>query len=159
MKLLNVKQTNAAIANIKINGKALDQSIQEVGLSVLHHVGENREASLAVKLLNAMPKGARRNALVEWFIRFGMIAVNTDKASAKERPLVFDRDGTTDLEGAAAKPWFTCRPERAAAEVFDVEAKLRQLLKQLENARAKGMEVKGDKYIDAMAKALAGQVA
>lgn len=157
MKLLNIKQTNAAIANIKITGKALDQGIQEVGLSVLHHVCENREASLAIKLLNAMPKGGRRNALIEWFIQFGMIAVNMDKATAKERPLVFDRDRVTNLEGAAAKPWYTCRPERPAAEVFDVEAQLRQLMKRLENARAKGMEVKGDKYIAAMAKALAGE--
>ena len=159
MNILNVKQTTAAIANIKINGKALDQAIQEVGLSVLYHVGENREVSLAIKLLNVMPKGSRRNALIEWFIQFGMIAVNTDKATAKERPLVFDRDRCTNLKGAAAKPWFTCRPERPAAEVFDVEAKLRQLLKQLESARAKGLEVRGDKYIDAMAKALAGEVA
>ena len=159
MNILNVKQTNAAIANIKINGKVLDQSIQEVGLSVLYHVGVNREVSLAIKLLNAMPKGSRRNALIEWFIQFGMIAVNTDKATAKERPLVFDRDRVTNLEGAAAKPWFTCRPERPAAEVFDVEAKLRQLLKQLESARAKGLKVRGAKYIDAMNKALAGEVA
>lgn len=159
MKILNVKQTNAAIATLKITGKALDQGIQEVGLSVLYHVGENREVSLAIKLLNAMPKGGRRNALVEWFILFGMIAVNTDKATAKERPLVFDRDRTTNLEGAAAKPWYTCRPERPAAEVFDVEAKLRQLLKQLETAKAKGMTVKGEQYVSAMAKALTGEVA
>ena len=158
MKLMNIKQTNAAIANIKITGKALDQGIQEVGLSVLHHVCENREASLAIKLMNAMPKGGRRNALIEWFIQFGMIAVNMDKATAKDRPLVFDRDRVTNLDGAAAKPWYTCRPERPAAEVFDVEAQLRQLMKRLENARAKGMEVKGDKYIAAMAKALAGEV-
>ena len=158
MKLMNIKQTNAAIANIKITGKALDQCIQEVGLSVLHHVCENREASLAIKLMNAMPKGGRRNALIEWFIQFGMIAVNMDKATAKDRPLVFDRDRVTNLDGAAAKPWYTCRPERPAAEVFDVEAQLRQLMKRLENARAKGMEVKGDKYIAAMAKALAGEV-
>lgn len=159
MKILNVKQTTAAIATLKITGKALDQGIQEVGLSVLYHVGENREVSLAIKLLNAMPKGGRRNALVEWFILFGMIAVNTDKATAKERPLVFDRDRTTNLEGAAAKPWYTCRPERPAAEVFDVEAKLRQLLKQLETAKAKGMTVKGEQYVSAMAKALTGEVA
>lgn len=158
MKLLNIKQTNAAIANIKISGKALDAAIQEVGLSVLHHVGENREASLAIKLLNAMPKGSRRNALIEWFVRFGMIAVNMDEETAKERPLVFDRDRTTNLEGATAKAWFTCRPERPATAVFDVEAQLRQLMERLEKARAKGLEVKGDKYVAALAKALAGEV-
>lgn len=140
---LSVKQCNAAISQIKITGKGLDEAVQTVGLSVLQHIEANREVSLAIKLLNALPKGARSNALVEWFIRFGMVKVNADKATKGQFPLLFDKERGTNLEGAVAKPWHKCRPERPASEVFDLEAQVKALLKRAAAALKEGKEVKG----------------
>lgn len=154
MNILTTKQCNSAIANIKITGKALDQAIQDVGLSVLYHCGVNREVSLANKLLNAMPKGGRRNALVEWLTTFGMVTVNLDRESAKTHPLLFNRDGATDLEAAAAKPWWTCRPERPAHVEFNFAAKMTALLKQAQTAIAAGQHIAGMEELDRVCSAL-----
>lgn len=135
--IMTIKQVNASIQNIKINGKALDQAIQDTALSVLHHVNENREVSLANKLFNAMPAGSRRNALAQWFFTFGMIAVNTDKASKKERPFIFDKEGITQIEEAEKIMWNTMLKEKSVSEAFDpdkfinmVQAKLKKLAKE-----------------------------
>lgn len=141
--MLTVKQCNAAISNIKISGKALDAAVQDVGLSVLVHVQEHREASLAVKLLNALPKGARKAALVAWFTNYGMISVNRDKVTAKERPLVFNAEAKTDLEEAAKKPWFKSAPEKPVSEMFDFQAQLLSLMKRADEAAKKGQSVAG----------------
>ena len=59
------KQLLSAIQNISITGKGMDDAVQSVGLEVIQHVEANGEVSLAIKLLKALPKGARSNALVE----------------------------------------------------------------------------------------------
>lgn len=135
--IMTIKQVNASIQNIKINGKMLDQAIQDTALSVIHHVEVNREVSLANKLFNAMPAGSRRNALAQWFFTFGMIAVNTDKASKKERPFIFDKEGTTNIEEAAKVMWNTMLKEKSVSEAFDpdkfinmMQAKLKKLAKE-----------------------------
>lgn len=159
MKLLSIKQCNAAISNIKMNGKALDGAIQDVGLSVIQHCAANGEVSLAIKLLNAMPRGSRRTALVAWFVEFGPIAVELDKAKAKTHPLVFNKLGALDVAGAAEKPWFECKPEKALADEFDFTSRLNALLKQAANAAEKGLTVKGSETLLAVHTLLAGGVA
>lgn len=137
------KQILTAIQHVAINGKCLDESVQSIGLDILQHVEAHGEVSLACKLLKALPKGARAKALADWFQKFGKIIVNTDKATAKQFPLVFNKEGKTDLEGAAAKEWYKCKPDRPLAEEFDFAAQLSALLKRAADAQAKGLTVKG----------------
>lgn len=143
------KQILAAIQNITITGKCLDQSVQSVGLDVLQHVELHGEVSLANKLLKALPKGARAKALADWLQLHGKIIVNTDKATAKQFPLVYHKQGVTLLEAAAAKPWYECKKDKPLAEEFDFAGKLAALIKHAQAAQAKGMTVKGaDKLAD-----------
>lgn len=143
------KQILTAIQHVAINGKALDESVQSIGLDILQHVDAHGEVSLACKLLKALPKGARAKALADWFQTYGKITVNTDKTTAKQFPLVFNKDGKTNLEGAAAKQWYKCKPDRPLAVEFDFAAQLSALLKRAAEAEAKGMTVKG---VEALAK-------
>lgn len=144
------KQVLAAIQNIAITGKGLDQAIQSVALDVIQHVEANGEVSLAIKLLKALPKGARANALADWFQQFSKVMVNTDKATAKQFPLVFNKAGKTDVEGATAKQWFECKPPKALADEFDFAGQLMALLKRADKAQADGLPIKG---VDALKKA------
>ena len=137
------KQILAAIQNISITGKCLDQSVQSVGLDVLQHVELHGEVSLANKLLKALPKGARAKALADWLQLHGKIIVNTDKATAKQFPLVYHKQGTTLLEAAAAKPWYECKKDKPLAVEFDFAGQLMSLLKRANEAASKGLEVKG----------------
>lgn len=142
-KPMDVAACNVAIASIAKRGAKLDADIQTVGLNILNHVAEHREVSLVLKLYNAMPKGSRRNALADWFQRFGQVTVNTDKASAKERPFLFAKDKTTDVQGAIATAWYECKPEKELADEFNFAAQLAALLKRAESAREHGVKIVG----------------
>lgn len=124
------------IAVIGARGANLDRLTQETALGIIAHVEVNGEPSLANKLYNGMPKGSRALALAEWFKQFGKLAVNPDKKTSKAQPFVFDKEGTTDIEGGKNKPWFDCKKAKSLAEEYDFEAKLRffqnQLKKQIE---------------------------
>lgn len=140
---VGAEQINRAIAAIEVRGKELDEAIQMTGLSILHHIETCGDYTIFKRLFDAMPKGARRNALVEWACMFGKVSVNTDKKSAKDMPFVFNRAGTTDLAGAAAQPWYTFKPEKAPVEEFNLYAALANLRKQIGQAQTKGLTMVG----------------
>lgn len=154
-KAMDVQACNLAIASIAKRGAKLDADIQNVGLNILNHVAEHREVSLVLKLYNAMPKGSRRNALADWFQRFGQVTVNTDKASAKERPFLFAKDKATDLQGAIAMAWYECKPEKELAEEFNFAAQLAALLKRADSAREHGLKIVGGDILDKVREATA----
>lgn len=136
-------QINRAIDAIQVRGKELDEAIQITGLSILHHIETCGDYTIFKRLFDAMPKGARKNALVEWACMFGKVKVNTDKKSAKEMPFVYNREATTDLDGAAAQPWYTFKQEKPPVEEFNLYAALAHLRKQIGQAQTKGLTMVG----------------
>ena len=131
------KAIETSINQIKVSGQKLDAKIQSVDLEVLEHVELHNEVSLACKLYNALPKGARKNALVAWFLEFGKIKVNTGK-DKEAIPLKFNKEGTTDLEGAKAKAWYDFKKEKAPSEEFDFDKALAALIKKAQKAMSEG---------------------
>lgn len=120
-----------AIDSIANRGKKLDADIQLAGLSVLDHIQQHGDVTLANRLFLALPKGARKLAMAEWFLAFGKLSANLDKATAKDLPFVYAKDKTTNLEGAIELPWYECKPEKAVADAFDVQAEVAKLLKRV----------------------------
>lgn len=139
---------NKEIASIAKAGKKLDDRIQAAGLSVLNHVGEHGDVTVAAGLLAAMPNGSRRKALVEWMLAHGKLIVNTDKATQKELPFLHAKDKETLLEKAAETPWWEFAPEAKVLEAFDFQAALKQLLARADREAAKGVEIKGEKALE-----------
>lgn len=158
IKFMAKAEIEKAIASVANRGKKLDADIQKAGLSILNHIQANGEVSLANKLWHALPKGARRNALVEWFLKYGKISVNTNKEQAKEFPLVFRKDGKTDISGAQAQPWYDCKPEKAPIEEFDFSAALARMIKQIKAATEQGIAIKGNEAAVAAVLALEGKL-
>lgn len=146
MKLItNTTELNKAIASIASRGAKLDASIQLAGLSVLNHASEHGDTTLADKLVQAMPKGGRKLALVEWMLAYGQLA-KLDKEEDKEaiqagRIFKLDRSRTLDLESADAKKWFEFKPEGDVATAFDAQAALASVLKRMKAATTKGMAI------------------
>lgn len=135
-KAMDKTQIVEAIRSIEGRGKKLDNDIQLTGLSVLAHIAKHGEVSLFIKLFNAMPQGSRRNALVAWAVDLGQVSVNMDKDTKKEFPFLFNKEGTTNLEGAEKYPWYSYKPEAAPSEAFNFDkwlAKAHELL----NAKVK----------------------
>ena len=146
-KSMTKAEIEKAITSVANRGKKLDADIQLAGLNILAHVDAHGEVSLVNKLYHALPKGSRRNALVEWFLMFGKVAVNPDKATAKEFPLVFRKDGKTDTNAAMATPWYDCRPEPSVQEAFDFSKNLASLINHIKSATDKGMPIKGNEEL------------
>lgn len=136
-------QINRAIDAIQVRGKELDEAIQMTGLSILHHIETCGDYTIFKRLFDAMPKGARKNALVEWACMFGKVQVNTDKKSAKDMPFVYNKLAVTDLAAAAAQPWYTFKQEKPPVEEFNLYAALAHVRKQLGQAQTKGLNVVG----------------
>lgn len=160
-RIVGTKAIKGAIANIKINGKALDASIQEVGLAVLAHASEYGDSTLADALVNAMPKGSRRLALVEWLLAFGqMRKLNKDEPAealriGKGALFCMDRTRKLDIQSAEAKLWHTMgKPEAHPLTAFDAQSAVRSLLKRLNDAAAKGLRIENREQALAEARAL-----
>lgn len=132
-----------AILSIGNRGTKLDADIQKCGLSVLAHASEHGDTTLCDKLVGAMPKGARKLALVEWMLAHGQIVTldKLDPGVVEGRVFKLDRTKTLDLAAAEAKPWHEFRKEAAPAEAFDAQAATKSLLTRLQSATKKGVKV------------------
>src|SRR5690606_7574440 len=93
-------------------------------------------------LVNAMPKGSRKLALVEWALAYGQVVV-LDKKTAKDTGRTFglDRTKTLDLEQAIENPWMEFRAEPDPATAFDAQAAVQSVLRKLAKARQAGLTV------------------
>ena len=137
-KLELVKGNEAIMKNIKsieTKGKALDALIHLTACSILMHVHEHREVSLVNKLVQAMPKSSRRNALIEWFETFGEMQYDT-----KDKEFKFQKDSATRINEAEALPFWEFKPE-PAYHAIDLKAALAKLVKQASD-RQKEIEEK-----------------
>lgn len=149
-----------AIDSIKNRGAKLDSSIQLAGLSVLAHASEHGDTTCADRLVNAMPKGARKLALVEWLLAYGQLRF-LDKADATEALRIKDgamfkleRTRTLNLDDAEKKQWHEFKKEAAVQTAFDAQAAVAALLGRMRSATAKGMPIEHKEQAIADAKAL-----
>lgn len=135
--LVGATAINKAIASIKNRGEKLDASIQLTGLSVIAHVDAHHDTTVADSLVNAMPKGGRRLALVEWLLANAKLRKldGKDKADAERMRtgahFGFDKARNTDMQGAEEKPWYEHKKEAPVATAFDAQAAVRKLIDRL----------------------------
>lgn len=113
-----------SIKSIATRGKALDESIHLTACSILAHVHQHREVSLMNKLITAMPKSARKNAIIDWCTTFGEMAWD-----GKQKAVVFVKDSTTYQDKAEACPFWSFKPEPEYHAV-DLDAAIAKLVKQ-----------------------------
>ena len=144
---MNAAQINKAIVSIATRGKKLDADIQSAGLSIINHVEEHGDTTLADKLVNALPKGSRKLALVEWMLAFSKMRLlskdNPDDAAriAGGAFFAYDKTKTTNLEAAADKQWYEFKPEAPILTAFDAQAAVQSVLTKLTRAMAGGLEI------------------
>lgn len=149
---------NKAIDSIKNRGAKLDASIQQAAVSVLAHASEHGDTTCADRLVQAMPKGARKLALVEFMLAFGQIAL-LDKVADKEaiasgRVFKLDRERKLDLVQAEITPWHEFKKERAVQEAFDAQKAVAAVLARMRGAAAKGLSIEHKEQALADARAL-----
>lgn len=136
-----------AIDSIKNRGAKLDASIQQAGVSVLAHASEHGDTTCADRLVAAMPKGARKLALVEWALAFGQVRLlnkaNPDEAARIKEGATFklDRSKTLDIDSACEKLWHEFRKEADVATAFDAQKAVASVLARMRTAANNGLSI------------------
>ena len=133
MKLYNKSELDKAIKSIATRGKRLDRDIQQAAVSVIHHVQQHGDVTVANSLVAAMPKGSRGNALKAYLESFGRMSWNGKEG------FVFAKSKTTDMEGATAVMWTEFKPE-PEYKPLDVQSTVTNLLTRLERDLEKGVK-------------------
>lgn len=138
---MDIKQLSSKIKLIKSNGAKLDALIQEAALGCIEHAAEHGDVRPANQLWDAMPNGARRNALGMYLVQYGAIRINTGKDKEQAR-FKFQKDFETDITAARAVMWYSFKPEKDLAEEFNLSGKLQYLLKAYTKAVSDGQSIK-----------------
>lgn len=156
--LVGTSAINKAIASIKNRGAKLDNDIQLVGLSVLAHTAEHGDTSVMDALVNAMPKSARKLALVEWMLAYGRAEKLDPKLDAEAikagRVFKYNKERKLDLVGATENKWWEFKPEASVQTAFDAQAAVASVLARMRKASANGMTIEHKAEALAQAQAL-----
>jgi hypothetical protein len=78
--------------------------IHKTALMVLDHAEKHRDCGAALQLVNALPAGARRDRLIQWFVRYSPIQYisQTQIRLAKPGERLFK---PFDIQGARRDPF------------------------------------------------------
>ena len=138
---MDIKQLNSKIKLIRTNGAKLDMLIQEAAMGCIEHAAAHGDVRPANQLWEAMPNGARRNALGMYLVEYGAIRVNTGKDKEQSR-FKYKKDFETDVTAARAVMWYSFKLEKDLAEEFNLSGKLHGLLKAYAKALSDGQAIK-----------------
>lgn len=150
-QVLNIQYTvfsdavalDSAIDKIIRDSKTLQQRIQDVSVGILLHAFHTGDWRKANDLVKGLADGVRKEALVDWFVKFGGLEVS----EADEQFVGFKGPEhiKANMDDAKATAWWTLRKVNPFAG-FDLDAELAKLLKKHERAVKKAQELvnKGD---------------
>ena len=96
-----------AIAEVSVTGLKLDKMIWVAAASVVAHIEQHNDVTLANDLVEAMPKGSRVNALIAYFD-----AVSKANYDVAEKTFKFKKSKSTKQEIAQTKSWVEYKPEQ-----------------------------------------------
>lgn len=100
------------IVSIKGRGAKLDHDVHSAAMACLFHCDKHGDYTLMNRLLLALPKSSRRNALAQWAVKFGKMQANTDSAALATSPVIYDKSKVTDFDGADAMPFWDLKNVR-----------------------------------------------
>lgn len=131
MKLLTGKTAiMAGIAAVAASGVKWEQDVQILAMSTMTHSVKHREVSLMNALVDALPNGARTNALRDYFNDFSC-ATWVEAQGKNPAHFAFDKDKKADLKGAAETTWASYKKEKPYAPI-DICKTLTALLNRVE---------------------------
>lgn len=135
IKLQDVATISTSINAIRTNSTELQALIHETAVSVLAHVRDHGDTTLAVRLVNAMSSGTRREGLSAWFYKFSNKTMNlSSKESVWSCKLKPGREAADfDIEGASLVDFGDLTKEPKAAKAMTLEDIFKALKKFTNN--------------------------
>lgn len=116
-----IKDLKKLAAAIKANGGAhlkVDAQWQLLACSAISAFAEHGNVFYINQVWKSLGKGARHNAMTQFFLTHGGVKANTGEGK-DETPFVKDSDKKPNLENAIANPWFDMVPSKKPDEVVD----------------------------------------
>lgn len=132
----SAKDIEKVIVSIQGRGKKLDHDMHSAACASLHHVTLHGDPTLLNRLVLAMPKASRRNALLVWAMKFGMVAMNDDAKTRAERPLVYVKAAKADIEAAQLQPFYELKNVREGGDAWVYMDYMANVMKTLEKQAA-----------------------
>lgn len=99
------------IKSIAQRGTKLDADLHTAACCALNHVAMHNDPTLLNRLVQAVPKSGRANAIIVWALKFGNVALNDGKTK-DTMPLVFNKEQPHDIPAAVATPFWEFRNVR-----------------------------------------------
>ena len=142
---MDIKQINKKIGEIKRSGKALTDKIVLVEIAAMTHCKEHNDSGALSRLVHAMPKSGRREALLVHIVDHMPLTWDKDKEVFKSSK---KRKGTWNIEGATSVPFYEYTKETTSKLDLDklivpaslIEAAQKRVKKAVED----GVEMSGD---------------
>lgn len=125
-----------AIASIKLRGAKLDKDIHSAACASLNHSAKHNDPTLLCRLVNAMPKSARRNSLVVWALKHGNVMQNDDAKTRELLPLVYAKGKTADIDAAIAEPFWEMKRVAEGGTQWVFTDYISNVMKKLETVAA-----------------------
>lgn len=144
--MLTTKQVSAKIKSIAGRSSKLVEDIQVAAVACAQHSHVYGDYTLACNLVDAVGKGAKREALRLWLARFGAMNTTSKSEQKKDGVLCMRYAKAKRLEGdelamlmieAESTPWFEANTEKDAHE-WSVNAGFAQLMRKIDKAVADG---------------------
>lgn len=134
VKLITGAQAiSGAILSISRRAQKLDQDIHVAALSVLVHSAQHNDPDIANRLVEALGKSMRKQALIGWMCAYGAFTLDDSGKLAynvKRRDAVLSDE---NVAAAEAEPFWDFMPEKPYAQ-FDLAKALAALLAKAEKA-------------------------
>lgn len=158
--ILDTAGMDKSLKLIASTGKKLDTLIQQVGVSALAHLKAHGDIVYVNRLFNNLPAGSRKSALTSWLLAHGAIIANTEGTKEEKalKPFLYTKDKVTNVEAAAADPWYDHTPDKKPDEVFDLQKALETLLKRATKAAQSGKMTGGADLLNKLRECVPGVV-
>ena len=148
--IVGTTEIGKALDSIKNRSGKLDRDMHVAALSILNHVQQHGDITLANRMLASLGKGLRVNALAAWFCAFGKLKTIENKETKKASPLVFDKDKATDMESAESTPFWEFKVKEGEP-VWSSQAFFNRMLSSLEGALGKANDAEKARIMAAIA--------
>lgn len=116
-----------------------------LAFAIMDRAAAHNDCSLAGELVTAMPKGARRNDLIAWFVAFSNVRIKLDKETGRYKSGLCSkndkswRDATAldaGLKEAWDRPFYSVEEAKRDANPFDSKAFAAAVAKLIKRAQA-----------------------
>lgn len=153
---MDQKQFDVAVALVKSTGEKMDGMLHECAMFSLEQLNLHGNNGAANRLLAAVSKSMRKEAMFVWFNDFGMCkrAKDNTLVYAGKKKLSWEGEQVNDLpsflEIADENPFYEYTKEIPPVSSYDVAKGIANILKRVETGKTKGWELKHTELLESL---------